>query len=55
MKASLFWACVWAVVFIIAVIGIWWNPAQILNAVISFGPSVAFFYDYIKFRPLRKK
>lgn len=55
MKASLFWACVWGVVFILSVIGICWNPAQILNAVISFGLCAAFIYDYIKYRPLRKK
>lgn len=45
---SLFWAIVWGLLFILAIVGIWFNFAQVVSAVIAglfFG---LFTYDYIK-------
>lgn len=45
---SLFWAIVWGLLFILAIVGIWFNFAQVLSAVITglfFG---LFTYDCIK-------
>ena len=51
---AIFWACVWGIVFILGIVGIFWNPAQILTVIISGGFCAAFIADYIKARRLEK-
>lgn len=48
MKASLFWAIAWGIIFILSFIGIWYNFAQILNCVISAVFCAMFIVDYRK-------
>ena len=45
---SLFWAIIWGLIFILAIVGIWFNFAQIVNAVIAGFFFGLFIYDYIK-------
>ena len=54
MNASLFWAVVWAIVFVLAVVGIFWNSAQVITAIIAAAMTAAFVRDYIKTRPFKK-
>lgn len=50
---NLFWAIVWGVCFILAVLAIFWNPAQIFSAIIAGGICAAFIVDYVKERKLK--
>lgn len=53
MNVSLFWAIVWGVCFVLAVLAVFWNPAQILMAIISGSMMAAFIVDYIKEKRLK--
>lgn len=47
-KVNLFWAVVWGLVCILAIIGIFWNPSQWATAVICGCFCGAFIWDYVK-------
>lgn len=45
---NLFWAIVWGLVCVLAIVGIFWNPAHFVTAAISAVFCGAFISDYIK-------
>lgn len=51
-KANLFWAIVWTVLFILCVVGFFWNPSHFFTAAISALFAVMFWHDYNKNRGL---
>ena len=51
-NSSLFWAIVWTIVFISAIVGIFWNPSQFITAALSGAMAVCFFADYRKTKNL---
>ena len=46
-KINLFWAIIWGMVFVTAIVGMFWNPAHSLTAVISGIFCSIFVHDYI--------
>lgn len=51
-KTNLVWAIIWGLVFVTAVVGIFWNWAHIFTALVSLFFFVAFVRDYIKTKNL---
>ena len=52
-KINLAWAVIWGVLFILCVVGIFWNPAHYITSAISaifFGMFIA---DYIKVKRMK--
>ena len=47
-KINLFWAIIWGLVFVTAIVGIFWNPAHFVTAAISGIFCGLFIHDYIK-------
>ena len=45
---NLFWAIVWALLAVLALVGIWWNPADIFVVIIAGIFCGMFVHDYIK-------
>ena len=45
---DLFWAIVWTVVLILAIVGLFWNPALYLLIAGAVGFSSMFFVDFIR-------
>lgn len=50
--SNLFWAIVFGVLFVLAVIGIFWNWAHIFTAAICGLLCIAFISDYVKTKNL---
>ena len=48
MKAAIFWAIVWGLVFVLSLVALWWNVGHIFTAIISGGFTVAFVVDYVQ-------
>ena len=40
--------CIWALVFVLSIVGLFWNPAQIITAIIAAVFMVLFGLDYRK-------
>lgn len=51
-KVNLFWAVIWSVMFILCVVGFFWNPSHIFTAAISALFAGMFWYDYKKTKDL---
>ena len=49
---DLFWAIVWSVVALLALISIFWNPCHFFTLAISVGFAAMFFHDYRKHKDL---
>lgn len=54
MNASLFWAIVWAIVLVLSIVAIFWNPSHFITLGFSAFFTGAFIRDYIKTRPFKK-
>ena len=46
MKWDLFWVCFWAALTLLAIIGVFWNAAQIFLAIICGGITGVFGVEY---------
>lgn len=47
-KINLFWAVVWGIVFVAAVVGFFWNPIHFFTAVFAGCFFTAFIVDYVR-------
>jgi len=45
---DLFWAIVWGLVTVLAIVGIFWNPSSVISAVLSGCMFAVFVVEYIK-------
>lgn len=43
---GLVWAIVWAVIFILAIVAVFWNPAHWITAFVAACMTVLFIHDY---------
>lgn len=50
INASLFWAIMWGIVFVLAFAAIWWNVFHIFTLIISGGFMSAFIVDYVQYK-----
>lgn len=53
-KFNLFWTIIWSIVFCLALLGIFWNPAQFFLAVIAAIFCGLCLYGYIKGKKAEK-
>lgn len=52
-KVNLFWAIVWGLMFAVAIVAIFWNPAHYFTAAISAIFFALFVKDYIETKRLK--
>ena len=54
MNANLFWTIVWGILFIVSLIGIFWNRGQVFMAAVTATMCVAFLVSYLNDRKFNK-
>ena len=50
VNENLVWAIVWGVVFLLALVSVWWNPGHFVTLALSGIMCGLFIHDYVKTR-----
>lgn len=50
---NLFWAIVWGLITVLTVVGIFWNPAQFVAAIIAGCMFVVFVKEYVRIKRMK--